>query len=232
MMSAIRSFRDLQTRFGLRAALIFALHRGINKLIPFTCLHIIVLDRDRLKPAVPVPGMRFSTRRAVQEDLDAMRRDPEWAISEQFLRHFADGDICLLSYVNDELAGYTWAHDLGRPELMPGLSISVPSEYVYNYGALTLPNFRGSGLQAFRHRLLLETLEWGGKKGLLGFVVYTNFASQRGQAKSGFRKIGALWLLGRSGNIATWRTGELRRLGVDRIAQPDGEPQAAETPGR
>jgi hypothetical protein len=231
MMSAIRIFRDMKNRFGLRAALKFSLHTAVNLFVPFTCLNIIVLDRDRLKALAPVPGMRFSTRRALQEDLDAMRRDPAWGINEQFLRQFADGDICLLSFVNDELAGYTWAHDLGHPELMPGLSISVPSEYVYNYGALTLPKFRGSGLQAFRHRLVLETAEWTGKKGLLGFVVYTNFASQKGQAKSGFRKIGALWLLGHAGNIATWRTGDLRRLGIERIAQPGGEPQAAGIPG-
>ena len=213
--------REMRERFGLGAACKFALNAAINKLVTFNCLHIIVLDREHLAEAKPVPGKEFTTRRATSEDLEVMRNDPAWGINDKFMEQFTGGDVCLLSFVNGELAGYTWAHDLGHPELMPGLSISVPREYLYNYGALTLPKFRGSGLQAFRHRLVLTQPEWADRKGLLGFVMYTNFASQKGQGKSGFRKIGTLWLLGKGDHMLTWRTGALRRLGIERLrAEP------------
>jgi hypothetical protein len=64
---------------------------------------------------------------------------------------------------------------------------------------------------------VLEIPEWQSRKGLLGFVAHTNFSSRRGQAKSGFRKVGSLWLLGESGRLLSWRTGGLRRMGIRRV---------------
>jgi len=44
------AFRDLRARFGSGAAVQHALHRFINTLMYFEWMHIIVLDRENLRP--------------------------------------------------------------------------------------------------------------------------------------------------------------------------------------
>ncbi len=95
--------------------------------------------------------------------------------------------------------------------------IAVPDSYVYNYAALTLPEFRGLGLQPYRHHQLLDSGLWHDKRGLLGYVFQTNYASRKGQAKSGYRRIGSIWLLGSRRHYLTWFTPALRRLGIRRL---------------
>jgi hypothetical protein len=133
---------------------------------------------------------------------------------------FEQGDTCLLSYVDDALAGYTWAHSAGCPELVPGLRISVPHEYLYNFAAFTLSDYRGCGLQSFRHHELLNGDRWRDKKGLLGFVLHTNYSSRRGQGKSGYQKIGSIWLIGGKTHFIASIGRSLRSMGVKRIGAP------------
>lgn len=145
-----------------------------------------------------------------------MRQDPRWDISDERMRYFRTGDVCLLSYVDDRLAGYTWVHAQGRPELIPNLVIAVPGDYLYNYAGLTLPEFRGAGLQPYRHHAVLNQAQWKDRKGLLGYVRYTNMASRKGQEKSGYRRIGSMWLLGSRRHFAVYFSRSLKAMGIRR----------------
>jgi hypothetical protein len=182
-------------------------------------IHIIVLDRDQLKPLDPAMIARFSSRLATLSDLEAMQDDPRFDLRPSKLNRFREGDSCLLSYVDGKLAGYTWAHTLGRPQLIPGLTISVPDQFLYNYAAVTLPEFRGLGLQAYRHHQLLSSDLWQDKRYLLGYVLHTNFASRSGQAKSGYRIIGSVWLVGGRRHFVAVFSGAVRRLGIRRLCR-------------
>lgn len=221
-MAAIktRSFRaveEMRARFGIVAALQHTLYRLLNTVAYVEWMHIIVLDRDHVRPLDPAHTARFTSRTATFDDLKAMSEDPRLDISAAKLRRHKAGDDCVLSYVDGTLAGYSWVHTLGRPELTPGFAISVPRDYLYNYAALTLPEFRGLGLQSYRHHQLLSSGLCGDKLGLLGFVAHTNFASRRGQAKSGYRTIGSIWLLGGRRHFVALFSGSLRRMGVRRL---------------
>jgi len=108
-------------------------------------------------------------------------------------------------------------HTRGEPELMPGLRLRVPGTYLYNYAGFTHPSFRGVGLQSHRHRAVLERDEWSDRSALLGYVFATNFASRRGQAKSGYRDIGTIRLLGSRERFLVWPSSSLRRIGVERM---------------
>jgi hypothetical protein len=216
----LTAFLNARARFGTGAAFRLALHNLINWLIFFETMDIIVLERDRLRPLDPALTRKLTSRLATRQDLEAMQALPQFDIQPAMIASFNAGDSCLLSYVDDKLAGYTWAHTLGRPEFIPGFSIAVPDIYVYNYAALTLPEFRGLGLQPYRHHQLLDSGLWQDKRGLLGYVFHNNFASRKGQAKSGYRPIGSIWLLGSRRHFITWFSPGLRRLGIRRLPAP------------
>lgn len=209
--------KELRSRFGAAKTLKHAVFRLINRFLYFDCLHIIVLSRDNLRPLDPGNTRRLSTKIATLADLKEMEQQGCWEIQQRKLEFFNQGDTCLLSYVNDKLAGYTWAHTNGCPELVPGLRLSVPHEYLYNYAAFTLPEYRGCGLQSFRHHELLNHRRWRDKKGLLGFVIHTNYSSRKGQDKSGYTRIGDICLIGRKSNFCVLISRDLRSMGVKRI---------------
>jgi len=194
-----------------------AVFRLINRFVYLDCLHIIVLNRENLRPLDPGNTHRLSTRIATLEDLEEMERQGCWEIQRRKIDFFNQGDTCLLSYVDQKLAGYTWAHTNGCPELVPGLRLSVPREYVYNFAAFTLPEYRGCGLQSVRHHALLNDPRWRDKKGLLGYVIHTNYSSRRGQDKSGYTRIGDIWLVGRRSNFRALVGKNLRSMGIKRI---------------
>jgi hypothetical protein len=178
---------------------------------------MIVLNRENLRPLDPTNAHRLSTKIATLEDLKEMERQGCWEIEQRKLEFFNQGDTCLLSYVDNKLAGYTWAHTSGCPELVPGLILSVPREYLYNYAAFTLPEYRGFDLQSFRHHELLNHQQWKDKKGMLGFVRHTNYSSKKGQGKSGYTRIGDIWLVGKKSNFYALIDKNLRNMGIKRI---------------
>ncbi|HTP38046.1 MAG TPA: hypothetical protein VMI92_00585 [Steroidobacteraceae bacterium] len=212
-----KALRDVRERFGMGAALQHLLHRAINLVMYFEWLNIIVLDRERLRALDPKLTARLRSRLATIDDLHAMRANPKLDMDDEKFRLFDAGDACLISYADDKLAGYTWAHTKGCPELLPGLVIAVPRQYVYNFAALTLPEFRGLGMQPYRHHQLLDNGLWQDKRGLVGFVLQTNFPSRKGQGKSGYRKIGSIWLFGSKRHFAAVFSRSLRKLGIHRL---------------
>jgi hypothetical protein len=226
MSQKLTAFLNARARFGTAAALRLALHHLVNTLIFFETMDIIVLERDRLRPLDPALTRKLTSRLATREDLEAMQAVPEFDIQPAMFSSLDDGDACLLSYADGKLAGYTWAHSLGRPELIPGLVINVPPMYLYNYAALTLPEFRGLGLQPYRHHQLLNSGLWQDRRGLLGYVFHTNFASRKGQGKSGYRAIGTIRLLGSRRHFVAWVSPGLRKLGIRRLPEAHRGPAA------
>lgn len=210
-------FREQRSRFGTGPALELVLHKLLNSVMMCEWMHIIVLDRDRMRPIDPALAARFTSRLATLADLEVMQADPRLNVRAASIERLRAGDDCLLSCVDGKIAGYTWAHTRGRPELIPGLTISVPAQYLYNFAGLTLPEFRGLGLQGYRHRELLDSGLLQDRQGLLGFVLHTNFASRRGQAKSGYRTIGSVWLLGSRRHFVAVFSRQLCRLGISRL---------------
>lgn len=216
-ISGLAVLKVMRERFGVLAVIQHLLRRAINAVMFFEWMNIIVLDRDQLRTLDPKLTARLRSRLASIDDLHSMRANPKLDIDDEKFRLFDAGDSCLLCYADDKLAGYTWAHTQGCPELIPGLVISVPDQYVYNFAALTLPEYRGLGMQAYRHHQLLNNGLWQEKRGLLGFVLQTNFPSRKGQGKSGYRKIGSIWLFGSKRRFGTVFSRSLRQLGIRRL---------------
>jgi hypothetical protein len=217
LQSFARRLAGVRAKFGAAAMWTEMFHVLVNRVVYFERLHVVVLNRDELKPFESAAKSHLTSRRATRKELQAMHDAPQWEINDTLLAHLNDGDECILSLVDGRAAGYAWAHLRGRPELMPGLSITVPREYVYSYASLTLPEFRGAGLQSYRARSLLEVERWKDRKGLLAYVRAVNFASQRGQAKSGYRRVGSIWIVRIRGHDLIAFSPGLRRFGIRRL---------------
>lgn len=192
----------------------------INKFCCFKCLNIIVLDQTNLKDPDPERKNIFSTQFATLDNLRQLYKEQKWDITATKIQNFCNGDFCLLSYVDGVLAGYSWAHTAGQPELVPGLTIRIPEHYVYNYAGFTSLDYRGYGLQGYRHYELLNKNICRDKQGLLGYVDSSNLGSQKGQKKSGYKKIGAIWLIGSDTHFLAFFSKNLKKVGIKRIHPP------------
>lgn len=205
-------------RYGFKKLLIRFVFSQINKVLYLEALNIIVLERERIKDPKPLDQRKLTFRYATEDDLLEMLKNPEFKMTDNKLAHFRNGDHCLLCFVDDELAGYTWAHTKGQPLLFPGFRISVPDDYCYNYAALTLPKFRGMNLQSIRHYHLMNNPRWNDKTGLLGYVVSTNWDSIKGQSKSGYHSIGRIRLFGTKKKYMAFFSKRLKEMGIKRLA--------------
>jgi hypothetical protein len=137
--------------------------------------------------------VRLAWRLATEADLRALQAQGGWQVDDTKLALLRAGEQCLLSLIDDRIAGYTWVHARGRPEILPGLWLRLPPGWLYNFAGYTHPDFRGGGLQSWRHAAVLDHPAWQGSAGLVGWVKAANHDSRRGQHKSGYRPVG--WVL-------------------------------------
>lgn len=227
-MSRKETFREKVARFGLKEniaryglfrALVRALDGVLNTYLRCDRLYIILLDRESLKLPASIDVDRLSSRFATYDELLEMRQDPKWRnlINDELMSCYEEGDRCLLSFCDGQLAGYTWVHRAGRPRILSGLRISIPAHYVYNHNGYTRSEFRGRGLQPYRHVALMNYPDLADRTGLIGFVKYTNWSSQKGQGKSGYHAIGSLWLFGTKRRFAVFLSPRLKKMGIRRI---------------
>lgn len=217
LRNILRNFRSEASRVGYGKAAWQFLYETVNRLLHIRRFDVIHLTRDHLLPLDPAKYTKHASRLATEADLLRMKEEGTWQIGDELIEGFRNGDACLLSIVDGNLAGYTWVHTLGRPLLIPGLRISIPSDYAYNFAGYTAPAYRGYGLQPFRHHEVLNRPEWRGKVGMIGYVDVTNFSSKKGQSKSGYQRLGRLTLIGSKHHFVVFVSPELKRMGIRRL---------------
>jgi hypothetical protein len=213
----LEDFKAEASRVGYGRALERSIYKTANRFVCLRRLEIIHLTRDRLAPLDRARYASTTSRFATEPELLEMRAEGKWDLGDELLAGFRAGDRCLLSFVGGERAGYTWVHTDGRPLLAPGLRISIPEDYVYNFAGFTLPEFRGCGLQPYRHHEILNRPEWRDRKGMIGFVHCVNWSSRRGQSKSGYQPLGTLSVIGTHGHAIALFSSQLEELGIRRL---------------
>jgi len=213
----IDKLKDEASRVGFGRALEQSLYNTANKFVCLRRLEIIHLTRAHLAPLEPAKHASISSRLATEQELLAMQAEGRWNIDDELLDGLRAGDSCLLSTVGGKLAGYTWVHTAGRPRLLAGLRISIPDDYLYNFAGFTLPEFRGYGLQPYRHHEILHRPEWRERTGMIGFVQCINWSSRRGQSKSGYQQLGSISLIGSLNRFTVLLSSELKQLGIRRL---------------
>ena len=187
-VEALRRVRQVQRAHGVAAGAqaLWTTVRRVDE------LYLIVLSVPRVSQRVLDEARSHSFRFASPEDLTRIGTsygDEVGAVDFDFLRR---GDRCLLQLEGDQLVGFTWIAGSQLVHIEHGFHLNLPDHLAYNYHGFTAPTYRGKAFQAVRHLRLLELLGSEGKTGLFGFVDRLNFASRRGQAKSGYRQVGKL----------------------------------------
>ncbi len=229
--------RDSARRHGAAAAAVTLLDGLASSLFAADWVQVIALDRARAgRPAESGAGAdagRLAWRLATEADLRALQAQGDWQVDETKLALLCAGEQCLLSLVDSRIAGYTWVHVRGRPEILPGLWLRLPSGWLYNFAGYTHPDFRGGGLQGRRHAAVLDHPAWQGSAGLIGWVKASNHDSRRGQHKSGYRSVG--WILRLRLGRQRWLTlasPSLARRGIAIEGPPPGVGAQADTDPR
>ena len=76
-----------------------------------------------------------------------------------------------------------------------GLTVHFSSDYIYTYGSVTVPKYRGKRLHAIRATRALREYRRRGFKGVLGLVDSHNFSSLKSVYRMGYQDIGCVVVL-------------------------------------
>ena len=145
------------------------------------------LRLDRV-PDVP-PGMlrgTASVRAGTPDDLPALVRLQDKA--QTFRERFTRGDQCVVATFGALVIGYEWFADGGAHlESTWGFLIAIPRDCVYAYDAYIDPAHRNTGVWLRFKAHLSQLMKASGKRGVLTFVDYGNWASFRTHLRFGFQ---------------------------------------------
>jgi GNAT superfamily N-acetyltransferase len=158
--------------------------------LPFTPLDIgklCFLRLDRI-PEVPAGMLRGAAivRAATPDDLPALARLQDKA--QTFRERFRRGDQCVVAMVGALVIGYEWfAVGDAHLESTWGFLIAIPRDFVYAYDAYIDPAHRNTGVWLRFKAHLSQLMKASGKRGVLTFVDYGNWASLRTHIRFGFQ---------------------------------------------
>ena len=136
---------------------------------------------------MPPPGVRpqLASPASLQPYLDK----PEYELSPAFVAAaFAREDLCVCTYVNNELAAYGWVAYCMAPHL-DGIYVRFARGQRYNYKNLTLPKFRGQHIRG-SYGVLDERDQAEGVTHSIAFIETHNFASIRAEHRNRGRLVG------------------------------------------
>lgn len=164
-------------------------------------IYLYALSEPRPAPKAEAAAATHVTRFATPDELVAIHARGDATLSKNDLLAAQKGDRCLLQLDGDALVGYAWIAGSPLVYVAEGFYIRLPDDTVYNYKAWTNPAYRGFGFQALRHLRLLEATAGEGVRRLFGYVDAVNLSSLQGVAKSGYERVGALWISRRNGRV-------------------------------
>lgn len=210
-MINIAAYKAIYQRFGLLATLHDFCISAIEKIIHFRLLLIYVHSDVLAIGTPPIPGLDIHVMSAeeLEQHIGAPGLDLPRSHIEQAL---ANGDKCIGAFLDGQLCSYAWYAQ--HPSTSTNrLTTSFGSDYAYAYKNLTLPAYRGRGIQRWVKNYALSLYQDQGKKGVLVAIDSNNFSSRRTTAAVGARvTAGYAYFLGRKCYLGfnLWGSGKLR----------------------
>jgi hypothetical protein len=148
-----------------------------------------------------------------KQALEAFVRDPEVALSAEFVRYaLAKGDKCF-GFVHDgALRAYGW-YATTPTRVSPELRIDFARGYVYMYHGFTHASHRGRRLFPTGMTRALRHFRSVGYKGMLLYVDATNLDSLKSCARMGWRVFGTAYVVKLFGRSLVYCSPGCRRYG-------------------
>jgi hypothetical protein len=174
----------------IRRTPLLLLLQSVLRRLPFTPIDIgklCFLRLDRI-PVVPAGMLRgpATVRTATPDDLPGLVQLQDKA--QTFRERFKRGDRCVIATVGALVVGYEWFADGGAHlESSWGFLIAIPRDFVYAYDAYIHPAHRNTGVWLRFKAYLGQWMKESGKRGVLTFVDYGNWASLSTHMRFGFQ---------------------------------------------
>ena len=211
----LTSLGEVRARYGLGAMCRTLAARVGARLCGLVVVQVVWLDvGEVLAAAASAPGFCF--REVTAAELMQPARDPANDLDAETAARAADGrNICFAAFDGHRLAAYGWyARHCIEPEHCFGFGLALPPDVVYMYKGFTHPDYRGRRLHGIAMSLALQHLSRDGITALISTVDWTNEASLRSCARSGYRQIGRLIRWNLAGRRPQLSTAQLRARGV------------------
>lgn len=212
--STVQSLRRIAHTHGLSAAIYDATVRAVNKVLYYRRLECVVIED--VNPAFSILPESFAFARVETADLRRIATNPAYELTADFIEEAATkGDVCYGILDGETLASYGWySHS---PTLLDNerLSFRFDPSYVYMYKGLTLDAWRGKRLHAIGMTRALAAYRAEGFRGLISYVESNNFDSLRSCERMGYRRCGAIWIIGIGSRYLIKRSASCSGYGLD-----------------
>lgn len=188
------------------------LHVEIKWLLKrFLDFKLVWVNRRELGPATSAPEA-VRTEIASYQTLEPCLGIPEYHLREEVVSgHFARGDVCVATFLGDQLASYSWVRY--RPVEAPGKAWpEFGPEHRYTVWGFTHPDFRG------RHiRGSFGALDALDRKHAvthsINYIDTHNFSSLKAEARHGGETVGLAGYFRLFGRIVTFRSPGAKKYG-------------------
>jgi hypothetical protein len=187
--------RQTARTYGRRAALHDVQLKLLNHVGRVNVLRgMVVTMEDVADPGLfEAPG--FEGRFVEGDELARVTADPAYDMTAGFVREATwKGDRCYGLFEGDTLAAYGW-YSSEPTRVDDSFVLRFDPRYTYMYKGFTLPAYRGKRLHAVGMCQALRAFTQEGKRGLVSYVMSTNFASLRSTERMGYRIFGDLYLV-------------------------------------
>jgi hypothetical protein len=174
-------------------------------------LKLVWVTRRELSPATKPPDS-VHTQIASHKMLKPYFDDPAYGFNEQTVSgNFARGDVCVVTFLNDRLASYSWVR-YQPVEIRGSVWADFGPGHRYTVWGYTHPDFRGRHIRGSfgaldeldREQAITHTIN---------YIDTHNFSSLRAEARHGGEIIGLAGHFKVFGRIFTFRSPGLKKYG-------------------
>ncbi len=197
MVDRLRILAGVAGRHGPREAARSLVSRLANRLGGIEVHRVRLLELARMTRE-PARDARFESRFLTPAEIRAFSSDPANDLSAGFAERSERGHLCFAALLEGRLAAYTW-YAIGsvEPKDSVGVALSFPADTAYAYKAYTRSEHRGLHLHGRLKQPVIKELLARGIRQRLALIEWTNWASLRTSARSGYRDLGLLVTAGR-----------------------------------
>ena len=174
-------------------------------------LELVWVSRRELGPAGKPPDS-VQTQIASYELLTPYFDDPSYGFNEHAIsRNFARGDVCVVTFLNDRLAAYSWVRY--KPvEISGSLWANFDPGHRYNVWGYTHPDFRGRHIRG-SFGALDELDRKYAITHTISYIGTHNFSSLKAEARHGGEIIGIAGYVKVFGRFVSFRSSGVKRYG-------------------
>ncbi len=217
----LTNFRSLARRYGVLAAVHFAIYRVVQRLIVLDVQCLMRLDTNASHSSSD--DSNGVVRLLDEFELRNLADDEENDLTAHTIdRLQVSNNFCFGAVVDNRIAGYAWFslesvpadHNRGNHPAT-GVGLAYPANMAFMYNAFVMKCFRGIGIYPLVIRESAKQLrDLSGVEYVICTAEWTNYAAKSSCRKAGYKPIGLVWQFGYPGRLLTILPRSAQELGI------------------